>query len=105
MSRGDRPYGSSPRDAAPEPAPPAAPRRRRPIRDLPGMAGRALLLAAALVMSLAALRVMFAPPAPLTIQDVEDTIAQVLASATPSPPAAVAVYESVRHSEIGRAYV
>jgi S1-C subfamily serine protease len=100
MSRADRPYGSFPRDAAPEPAPPAAPRRRRPIRDLPGMAGRALLLAAALVMSLAALRVMFAPPAPLTIQDVEDTIAQVLASATPSPPAAVAVYESVRHSVV-----
>src|SRR5687767_10108965 len=100
MSRADRPYGSFPRNAAPEPASPAAPRQRRPIRDLPGMAGRALLLAAALVMSLAALRVVFAPPPSLSVRDVEDTIAQVLASATPSPPAAVAVYESVRHSVV-----
>lgn len=77
-----------------------APRRRRPIRDLPGMVGRAALLAAALVMTLTALRVMFAPPQPLTLENVQDTIARVLASATPSPPAAVAVYEQVRHSVV-----
>ena len=64
------------------------------------MVGRAALLAAALVMTLMALRVMFAPPRPLTTRDVQDTIAQVLASATPSPPAAVAVYEQVRHSVV-----
>ncbi len=64
------------------------------------MAGRALLLGAALVMTLVALRALFAPAPPLSVRDVEATIGRVLASATPSPPAAVAVYEQVRHSVV-----
>jgi S1-C subfamily serine protease len=64
------------------------------------MAARALLLAAALVIALVALRAMLAPAPPLTSQDVERTIAEVLASATPSPPAAVAVYDQVRPSVV-----
>lgn len=75
-------------------------RPRRPFRDLPGMVGRAALLGAALLMVLTSLRVMLAPARPLTITDVQNTIAQVLASATPSPPPAVAVYEQVRHSVV-----
>lgn len=64
------------------------------------MVGRAALLAVALVMVLTSLRVMLAPARPLTVADVQDTIAQVLASATPSPPPAVAVYEQVRQSVV-----
>lgn len=100
MTRADRPYGTFPRDpVASEPATPGA-RRRSPLRDLPAMAGRGLLLAAALVLTLVSLRALFAPPAPLTVADVEDTIGRVLASAAPSPPAGVAVYEQARRSVV-----
>ena len=100
MTRADRPYGSFPREGAPDEAPAIVAVRRRPIRELPGMAGRALLLGAALVMTLLALRTLFAPAPPLSAQDVEATVGRVIASLTPSPPAAVAVYEQVRHSVV-----
>lgn len=97
MTRADRPYGSFPRASAPA-DPPAAVAARRPGRGLPRVA-RALLLLAALVMTLLALRAL-AAPAPLSIRDVEATIGRVLASATPSPAAAVAVYQQARHSVV-----
>lgn len=100
MTRADRPYGSFPREGAPDEAPAIVAVRRRPIRELPGMAGRALLLGAALVMTLLALRTLFAPAPPLSAQDVAATVGRVIASLTPSPPAAVAVYEQVRHSVV-----
>jgi len=100
VTRADRPYGSFPRGSAPVEVPPvaAAPRRRR-IGRLAARAGRALLLVAAVVITLLALRSLSAP-APLSVRDVEATIGRVLASATPSPPAAVAIYEQVRHSVV-----
>ncbi len=64
------------------------------------MVGRATLLTVALVLTLVSLRVMFTPPRALTAADVRDTIAQVLASATPAPAAPAVVYEQVRHSVV-----
>jgi len=61
--------------------------------------GRGLFIAAAVVIALLAVRSLSAP-APLSVRDVEATIGRVLASATPSPPAAVAVYDQVRHSVV-----
>ena len=75
------------------------PARRRPIGPLAARVGRALLIAAVAVLAVLALRSLSAP-APLSVRDVEATIGRVLASATPSPPAAVAVYDQVRHSVV-----
>ncbi|MDQ3097254.1 MAG: trypsin-like peptidase domain-containing protein, partial [Chloroflexota bacterium] len=100
MTRADRPYGSFPRESAPVEVPPVPDAtRRRPIGRLAAQAGRALLLVAAVVITLLAVRSLSAP-APLSVRDVEATIGRVLASATPSPPAAVAIYEQVRHSVV-----
>lgn len=73
--------------------------RRRPIRRFAARIGRALPVVAAVVITLLALRVLSAP-APLSVRDVEATIARVQASASPSSPAAVAVYEQVRHAVV-----
>lgn len=100
MAKADRPYGSFPRESTNEVASPATVRRRRrPVGPLAARAGRALLVVAVVLMSIVALRSLSAP-VPLSIRDVEATIGRVLASATPAPPAAVAVYEQVRHSVV-----
>lgn len=100
MTKADRPYGSFPRMSAPIEVPPVViAARRRPIGRLAARAGRALLLIAAVVLTLLAVRSLSAP-APLSVRDIEATIGRVLASATPSPPAGVAVYEQVRHSVV-----
>ena len=100
MTRADRPYGSFPRESTSPEAPPVAVRAgRRPIGPLAARVGRALLVVAVLLMSVLSLRSLSAP-APLSVRDIEATIARVQASATPSPPAAVAVYEQVRHSVV-----
>lgn len=100
MAKADRPYGSFPRVSTNEVAPPATVRRRRrPVGPLAARAGRSLLVVAVVLMGIVALRSLSAP-VPLSIRDVEATIGRVLASATPSPPAAVAVYQQVRHSVV-----
>jgi len=72
---------------------------RRPGRRLRGAIRRALPFAsgvAAALLALLAYTVMFPAERPLTASDVKDTIAQVLASATPPPPYSQLVYRVVQ---------
>jgi len=103
-SKADRPYRSFPRGQGDEAGEPdATPPLRRPLRErvrawlsrlLPVGLGAALAVVAGLVG--------LSPfgAAPLTGRDVDEAIARALASATPRPPIAIAVFERVRPSVV-----
>lgn len=67
--------------------------RTRTRAALPFVAGILAALAALLLYS-----ILFPPPAPLTTREVNDSIAQAMASATPPPAYSAQVYQVIRPS-------
>jgi S1-C subfamily serine protease len=52
----------------------------------------------AVLMAMLIYRVIFPPPQPMTVQDIDNTVAQVLASATPPPSFSSRVYQIIQPS-------
>lgn len=103
-TRADRPYGSFPRSLG-EPAPPAPVRkasRRERLRALVQRTRGAQLVGAAVLATLAILIVASALGGgrALSERDVTEAVERALASASPRPPAAVAVYQAARPSVV-----
>lgn len=74
---------------------------RQGLQRLRPLVRSAAPFAAGVLAALAALllyNVLFPPPSPLTRREVNDTIAQVLASATPPPAYSAQVYQAIRPS-------
>ncbi|CAN5188462.1 hypothetical protein BH18CHL2_BH18CHL2_04260 [soil metagenome] len=104
-TRSDRPYGQFPRSASDEtpgvgPPAPGAESLRGRLRSLGRKFRDVAAFAAAAAIALAGLQALFSPTPGLTSADIEAAARGVLASASPAPPAAVAVYENVRHSVV-----
>ena len=103
-TRADRPYGSFPRSVG-EPEPPAPVRkasRRERIRALVQHTRGAQQVGAAVLVTLAILIVASALGGgrALSERDVTAAVERALASASPRPPAAVAVYQAARPSVV-----
>lgn len=105
-SRADRPYGSFPRSGSePEPSTAAQPRKppwRERLRALRQRTAGAQLVGAAVLVTIAILTVASALGGgrSLTERDVTHAVERALASASPLPPAAVAVYQAARPSVV-----
>jgi len=104
-TRADRPYGSFPRSVG-EPEPPPAPARkasrRERLRALVQRTRGAQLVGAAVLATLGILIVASALGGgrALSERDVAEAVERALASASPRPPAAVAVYQAARPSVV-----
>jgi S1-C subfamily serine protease len=94
-------YSTGLETAPSEPTVPAWKRWREQVESLPARARGAALFAAGVAAALVALLLYQAltPEAPqLTMREVNETVAQALASATPRPPLSADVYETIRPS-------